>query len=80
MRWGGEAGVGSLGFTCLWASLSLFFLISLREMESLRNSGSEVPDALNSDPGCQALLGCATASGRQEPTLVGVSSTVLKGV
>lgn len=41
--------VGPLRFTCLWAILSPFFLISLRGTQSLRNSTSEVPDALNSD-------------------------------
>lgn len=49
MLWGAVAGVGPLGFTCLWAILSPFFLISLRGTQSLRNRSSEVPDALNSD-------------------------------
>ena len=40
--------VGPLWFTCLWAILSAFFLISLRGTQSLRNSTGEVPDALNS--------------------------------
>lgn len=48
-QWGAQARVDPLWFTRLWAILSLFFLISLRGTQSLRNSGCEVPDALNSD-------------------------------
>lgn len=48
MPWGAETWLGPLWFACLWTMLSPFFLISLRRAQSLRNSGSEVPDALNS--------------------------------
>lgn len=49
MLWGAVARVGPLRFTCLWAILSSLVLISLRGTQSLRNSNTEVPDALNSD-------------------------------
>lgn len=48
MPWGAETWLGPLGFACFWTMLSPFFLMSLRRAQGLRNSGSEVPDALNS--------------------------------
>lgn len=62
---------------------SPFFLISLRGTQSLRNSPSEVLDALNSGFFyCQAWQESVAAFEWQKPTLVTVSSmthVILKG-
>lgn len=78
MQWGARARVGPLWFTCFWAILSPFFLISLRGTQSLRNSGSEVPDALNSDSP-RARRGTVPPSFRPRPrALLAVPPTALR--